>query len=152
MSRVRSPSLTPVFQSPFAPVAQLDRASDSGSEGQAFESPRAHHTCLGASRPHHRRDERAVSTPLAGLAAVVDDGVGDEGIVAGGPRDEGVAARGVRSIGRENRSDLVKALRGNRGVRRARVLTRRSVVEVDVEAVSYTHLRAHETDSYLVCR
>ncbi len=26
-----------------APVAHLDRASDSGSEGKGFESPRAHH-------------------------------------------------------------------------------------------------------------
>ena len=27
-----------------------------------------------------------------------------------------------------------------------------AVVTAAVEAVSYTHLRAHETDSYLVCR
>ena len=25
-------------------------------------------------------------------------------------------------------------------------------ISLDIEAVSYTHLRAHETDSYLVCR
>src|SRR5664280_345171 len=44
MSRVRSPSLTPAVSSNRrAPVAQLDRASDSGSEGLRFESGRAHH-------------------------------------------------------------------------------------------------------------
>src|ERR1035438_876296 len=43
MSRVRSPSLTPAISSNRrAPVAQLDRASDSGSEGLRFESGRAH--------------------------------------------------------------------------------------------------------------
>lgn len=29
----------------YVPVAQLDRVSDSDSEGRAFESHRAYHTC-----------------------------------------------------------------------------------------------------------
>src|SRR5665647_1698860 len=28
----------------------------------------------------------------------------------------------------------------------------RKMIGIDINAVSYTHLRAHETDSYLVCR
>src|SRR5665647_3842116 len=31
-------------------------------------------------------------------------------------------------------------------------LSRASTFTISFEAVSYTHLRAHETDSYLVCR
>ena len=48
-----TPVSHPSFSAPDAPVAQLDRASDSGSEGQAFESPRAHHFLL---RPQKQRE------------------------------------------------------------------------------------------------
>jgi hypothetical protein len=41
-SGVRFPSAPSVRQAAWAPVAQLDRASDFGSEGREFESLRAH--------------------------------------------------------------------------------------------------------------
>src|SRR5665647_1189911 len=35
---------------------------------------------------------------------------------------------------------------------RPRLTPRRKRLRIELDAVSYTHLRAHETDSYLVCR
>src|SRR5665647_2690014 len=50
---------------------------------------------------------------------------------------------------------LVLTVRASIGLRSTLIVRRRSVrtdVDAPAGAVSYTHLRAHETDSYLVCR
>src|SRR5690606_14685465 len=64
-----------------APVAQLDRASDYGSEGQGVESSRAHHTrpvLDGSSsfRPDHRARLHARTRPRTTLRATTTRGPG----------------------------------------------------------------------------
>ena len=53
---------SPSFRLPYAPIAQLDRASDYESEGRAFESLWVRHSYMAASshiRMAHRGDENA---------------------------------------------------------------------------------------------
>jgi len=58
------PSITgPIIEkrclvSPYAPVAQLDRAFDYESKGRVFESPRAHHLTLSSSIPPYHGSGR----------------------------------------------------------------------------------------------
>src|SRR5680860_1764185 len=87
-----------------------------------------------------------------------------ESLGSWGPRP--VYTESMRSNGQTGRADG-HALGGGKDLecRRCRVLCERVVHPVECvrhgcsytyaftqEAVSYTHLRAHETDSYLVCR
>src|SRR5664279_2560101 len=67
----------------------------------------------------------------------------------GGDRSLDLGA--TRWTGRLERRQAVDGNWPGRADRGARVWLRGDGLEV-VEAVSYTHLRAHETDSYLVCR
>ncbi len=49
----------------FAPIAQLDRATDYESVGQRFESSWAHHIIITMNRPEHKTDEDFMRLALA---------------------------------------------------------------------------------------
>ena len=56
LAKVGVAGSNPVFRSKsYAPVAQLDRASDYGSEGYGFDSFRARHIYNDAIKPRYKR-------------------------------------------------------------------------------------------------
>src|SRR5665647_2930590 len=101
-------------------------------------------TC-GSVRPHRRaRSGRAEHAPPGGCFDPAR------------PCDDVIGASPARAQARALRSavagDLVQRdARGDASVQRLDGAADRDACEVRA-AVSYTHLRAHETDSYLVCR
>src|SRR5680860_1732822 len=69
----------------------------------------------------------------------------------GGERRPPVAVRAFRRQGRTGDGGPPTRLRGGHCVVRVRAGRRHGAAR-PAAPVSYTHLRAHETDSYLVCR
>src|SRR5665647_2394190 len=112
--------------------------------GRSASPPRRWSQLLVRGTLGYRRGPRAATSPFD---------------VLGGQRSPGVSAASLPTPGGGGGLSARSSSMGSRSVSRHRTpgsmpcaASTRNTASLAAAAVSYTHLRAHETDSYLVCR